>query len=175
MQKLLTILIVSGALFGCASPATQQAMIVNKSEISINQSQKTKLKGSVEVLNVTGGKETNPLWTSQVDSKTFKGALEDSLTTVGLRAYEGTPKFKIDANLVSLDQPLFGINFTVKSTVNYTVNYDDKVINILINANGEATPTDAFFAVERLKIANERSINENIKAFITKFTSIFGG
>jgi hypothetical protein len=174
MYKLIALLITVGSLFGCATPATQQAMIINKSDVNITENQKTKLKGSIEVVSVTGGKETNPLWTSQVDSKTFKGALEDSLTIVGYRSQDKNPKFKIDANLLELDQPLFGLTFSVKSNVNYTISYENKSQIIPISATGQATPSDAFIAIERLKIANERAISENIKAFILKFTEIFG-
>ena len=174
MHKIIALLLVVGSLFGCAAPATQQAMIINKSDVNITESQKSKLKGSVEVINVSGGKETNPLWTSQVDSKTFKGALEDSLTMVGYRAQDKNPKFKIDAHLLELDQPLFGLTFSVKSNVNYTVNYGEKSQVIPVRAVGEATPSDAFMAIERLKIANERAISENIKAFILKFSETFG-
>lgn len=174
MYKLILILVLSFLLFGCATPATQQAMTLNKSDLKINENQKSKLKGSVEVSNVIGGKETNPLWTSQVDSKTFKGALEDSLTAIGYRSIDKNPKFQIDANLLELDQPLFGFTLSVKSNVNYTVKYGNNVQLIPIKAIGEATPSDAFVAIERLKIANERAISENIKAFILKFTEIFG-
>ena len=173
MYKIIALFIATASLFGCATPATQQAMIINKSDIKITEDQKTKLKGTVEVVSVTGGKETNPLWTSQVDSKTFKGALEDSLTLVGYKSQDKNPKFKIDANLLELDQPLFGLTLSVKSHVNYTVNYENKSQVIPIRATGEATPSDAFIAIERLRIANERAISENIKSFIIKFTETF--
>lgn len=174
MFKLISLLLSTALLFGCAAPATQQAMIVNKSDFSITEAQRSKLKGSIEIVGVTGGKETNPLWVSQVDSNTFKGALEDSLKAVGYKSLENNPKFKINANLMELDQPLFGLTFSVKSNVNYAVSYEGNTKNIPIIATGQATPSDAFIAIDRMRIANERSINENIKEFILKFTEIFG-
>jgi len=47
-------------------------------------------------------------------------------------------------------------------------NTSDKsvVFNENVGAVGKATMSDAFYGVERLRIANEYSIKNNIKAFI---------
>ena len=45
----------------------------------------------------------------------------------------------------------------------------EKVFPIV--ATGTATTSDAFVAIARLKIANEKSIQENIKAFIQQLAS----
>jgi uncharacterized lipoprotein YajG len=172
MLKILTIAITTIVLVGCATPASQQAMTVDTSEVAIQTSEK--LKGQVYVRNVTGGKETNPLWTSQVDSQSFKVALEQSLAAIGYKSDNSSAKYKVDANIQDLNQPGFGLTFNVQSTVAYTVATDTGTNNVPITATGTATPSDAFIAIERLKIANERSIKENIKAFITRLTNQFG-
>jgi hypothetical protein len=172
MLKPLAIVVITAALVGCASPATQQAMLVDRNDI--NSKISVKLKESIYVQNVGGGKDTNPLWTSQVDSKTYKSALENSLTAVGYRSYDSNAKYKVDAVLQELDQPLFGLTFDVKSTVAYTVTTPDGLKSIPITATGTATTSDAFMGIERLKIANERSIKENIKSFINEMTERFG-
>lgn len=172
MLKPLIIVFVTVTLFGCASPATQQAMLVDRSDITTKIS--LNLKDSIYVQNIGGGKDTNPLWTSQVDSKTYKSALENSLTAVGYRSYDKNAKYKVDAVLQELDQPLFGLTFDVKSTVAYAITTPDGLKNIPITAIGTATPSDAFIGIERLRIANERSIKENIKSFINAMTERFG-
>ena len=78
MLKLLkTIFILIGAgffvsLYGCASGANSGAMAINAADrpLAINE----ELKEKTSVRNVGGGKETNPMLASQVDSNSFKSA-----------------------------------------------------------------------------------------------------
>lgn len=161
-------LIVLALLSGCAAaPANKQAMIVSPSAaVSENQ------KGKFAVNAVSGGKATNPFWTSQVSNENFEAALKESLILSGLSSADSTAsQYKIDAELVSLKQPMFGLTFDVVSTVNYKVygNGTEKVFPIV--ATGTATTSDAFVAIARLKIANEKSIQENIKEFIKQLSS----
>lgn len=172
MLKTSLAVVATAILVGCATPATQQGMLVDRQDVAAPVS--AKLKESIYVQSVSGGKDTNPLWTSQVDSKTFKGALETSLSLVGYRSMDSKAKYKVDAVLQELDQPLFGFTLDVKSTVAYTITTEEGVKNMPITAVGTATTSDAFIAIERLKIANERSIKENIKAFIKAMTERFG-
>lgn len=159
-------------LLGCATPANKQAMTVSKFEgnVLINEN----LKGKFFVRNVSGGKDTNPLWTSQVGTADFKSALDQSLDEVGYKAEnQGAAEFLIDADLKDLDQPIFGLTFDVHSTVNYTVDGNSTKKVLPISATGTATTKDAFIAIERLRIANEKSIRENIKAFINSLSQSF--
>jgi hypothetical protein len=48
----------------------------------------------------------------------------------------------------------------VESAVRYTIEGEGQ------SATGTATTSDAFVAIERLRIANERSVKENIKEFL---------
>jgi hypothetical protein len=120
---------------------------------------------------VAGGKATNPFWTSQVSNESFESALKDSLTAAGLTSIDkATSQYKIDADLVSLKQPMFGLTFDVVSTVNYRVHGDSLAKTFPITATGTATTSDAFVALTRLKIANEKSIQANIIEFIKQLS-----
>lgn len=153
-------------LGGCATSATSQAMTVKPgSTAAVNP----KLKGAVKVMDVTGGKETNPLWTSQVDNESFKKALLDSLAISGYLASDANQaKYAVSADLVGLQQPLMGFTFDVKSDVNYKVSGPSGARAYPVKATGTASVSDAFAGVERLRIANERSVLENIKEFINQ-------
>ena len=154
-------------LVGCATPATQQSMSVSVQDIpaKLNAS----LKGQMAVRNVAGGQETNPMWTSKVDAQGFRGALDKSIAVAGYKASDAsTAKYSIDANLQDLDQPFGGFTMDVVSTVLYTVTRDERQIQFPVTATGTATTSDAFIGMERLRIANERSIKENIKQFLQK-------
>lgn len=130
-------------------------------------------KGKFNVESVSGGKATNPMWTSQVSKENFEAALKESLALSGLStAEQSADQYKIDANLQSLKQPLFGLTFDVVSTVNYRVYKPGYEKQFPITATGTASVSDAFVAINRLKIANERSIQENITEFIKQLSTV---
>lgn len=167
-MRLALVLLYAVVLTGCATPATYQAMTVQPdAQLKPNP----KLKGQIEVAQISGGKDTNPLWTSQVDNENFKKALSDSLAIAGYQPATGqAAKYRLSAELKELDQPMFGLTFDVKSNIVYKLESTDPTTSysksIPVNATGTATTSDAFVAIERLRIANERSILENIKALL---------
>jgi hypothetical protein len=174
MNKFISIFLaaVVTVLSGCATPASQNAMAIGVQDISgkLNSG----LKEQLNVRVVTGGKETNPLWTSQVDNVGFKGALDQSLIAIGYKSKTAADaKMQIDASLQNIEQPLFGLTFDVKSTVLYTVNSDSGQKVFPVTATGSASTSDAFLGFERLRIANERSIKENIKQFIQTISTFY--
>lgn len=167
MFKALFSVIAIALLVGCAAPASQQSMSITAQDLPTKVN--GKLKGQLAVRTVGGGKETNPLWVSQVDGQGFKGALDKSLAVAGYKVADGSAaKYSVDANLQNLDQPIFGFTFDVVSTVLYTVTGEGKQKQFPITATGSASTSDAFVGMERMRIANERSIKENIKLFLTK-------
>lgn len=161
---ILCIVMFLAMLGGCASPATHQAMTVQPQPGAVLN---PKLKGAIRIDKIAGGKDTNPLWTSQVDNDTFSKALENSLAIAGYLVPGNTKApYALSADLKELNQPLFGLTFDVKSSVLYRLTGPDMGKEFPVNATGSASPSDAFVGVERLRIANERSILENIKALL---------
>ena len=151
-------------LSGCATPANQKAMTIRVDDAaSLSNKNLHKL---FEVGTVSGGKETNPLWTSQVDSASFKQALVDSLKYLNYLSTDDKPLYRIEVVLQELKQPIFGLTFDVISVATYHIEGSGLNKNYPITATGSATISDAFLGLERLRIANERSIQENIKSFI---------
>jgi hypothetical protein len=167
--RLLLVMISTAFAVGCATPASQQMMSVTSPTIS-GPKVDPRLKGTVHVRNVSGGQDTNPLWVSQVGTNEFRGALLDSLKAYGYSAADPKDaKMFLDANLQSLSQPFAGFTFNVVSVVNYTVEAKDSSTpstRIPITATGTATVSDAFLGTERMRLANERSIKENIAKFL---------
>lgn len=170
--KLLTcfgLIACTAVITGCATSANHQAMTVMPSP---GIQQNTKLKGVVAVRNVGGGKETNPLWTSQVDNQGFKKALENSLAAFGYLAVTPDKATHIvDADLNALSQPFAGLDMNVSSTVTYRVTSLGVAKQYPISVSAVATFSDSALGYERLRIANERSINENIKQFLKELSS----
>lgn len=161
-----TLISVFTALVGCVTnPAKYQAMMV-KPTAAIPQNKK--LEGTIVVDNVFGGKKTS--WNSQVENEEFKKALEGSLSAYGYLA-NNSPKYHLEANLLKLKQPLLGFNLEVNSEVLYKMTGNGIKKQYLIKASGLAKFSDVFVADERLKIANERSIQKNIRQFLSKLSS----
>ncbi len=171
-MKLVRLCALLGAalyLAACASPADVGKMVVTApaSGTLIDPA----MSGAIAVGSVTGGKETSPLWTSQVASGDFASALEISLSKHGLLAPTKPGAFTLDANLIEMDQPFLGFDMTVTSHVNYSL-FDTAtrkpVLQETVTASFTATPGDAILGVTRLKRANEGSIRTNIKQFLDK-------
>lgn len=156
-------------LVGCATPASQQSMSVTTQDTptALNAN----LKGKMAVGNVVGGEETNGMWMSKVDAKSFRAALDKSIAVAGYKSNDTTAaKYSVDADLQALDQPFGGFTMDVVSTVLYKITGDGKQIQFPVTATGTASTSDAFIGSERLRIANERSIKENIKQFLLKLS-----
>jgi len=163
------VLLASLTLAACATPATRQGMSLGAADIISNRN--AALKGAVVVTDVKGGKSTSPLWTSQVDNKGFREALEESLGVMGYLATKAEDAaYRIEAELQELQQPIIGMTFDVDSRVEYRVDGGSGRRVFPVSARGSATVSDAFFGVERLRIANERSVKENIRLFIQQLT-----
>lgn len=162
------LLLTSALLVGCASPAAIDKMTVKPSATpSLPNAQ---LKENVTVQSVSGGKSTNPLWVSKVGNDAFKQSLEDSLRPAMLLSPAAqTSKYALDAKLLSLDQPLAGLDMQVTAAVEYTLTErsTQKVIySKIISTPYTATFSDSAIGFIRIKLANEGAIHENIRTVI---------
>ncbi len=144
---------------GCA---TQQAMTVDTGTIA---SPVAKYRNAVAVRSVSGGQVMNVLTVPGVTDEPFKAALESSLAATGYLARTGTAKYFIDAEIKNLEQPLIGLDLDVVSTVTYKVS-GAITATYPITAKGSATFSDSPIGVDRIRIANERAMQQNIKAFL---------
>jgi hypothetical protein len=165
MKKIVAIFSVV-LLAGCATPAAVEQMAVS---LPITQTNPA-LKNSVAVAEVTGGRDTNPMWTSQVSSDAFRRALEQSLESAGMfsKIIAGS-KYQLTSDLTRLDQPMIGFDMTVGSSVRYSLietQSRKEVYARVIQISYTAKMSDAFIGSQRLKLANEGSVKANIEAFI---------
>ncbi|MDZ7628224.1 MAG: hypothetical protein U5J99_07415 [Parvularculaceae bacterium] len=158
------------SLVACASASKPGAMVAELTEASVI-SNDSALRSAFSVGVVTGGKETSPLWKSNVSSDDFAEALRQSLAGHALLA-AADGRYVVDAELVQVKQPVLGgFNMTVTSTVKYKVT-DTTTSAVVLNEDvvNEYTAKmgDAFVGVERLRLANEGSMKGNIAQFIEK-------
>lgn len=171
MKKILVILSVA-VLAGCATPAAVEQMAVSLPIIQTNPA----LKNGVAVAEVTGGRETNPMWTSQVSSDAFRRALEQSLQNAGMfsKIVAGS-QYQLVADLTRLDQPMMGFDMTVGTTVRYSLietQTRKEVYARVIQVSYTAKVSDAFIGSQRLKLANEGAVKTNIQAFVNDLIAL---
>jgi hypothetical protein len=169
--RLVAALLVAIGLSACASPAEMQNMVVAQQSL-VTAEVNSPFKNALVIASVSGGETTNPLWTSEVGGDAFQGALSASLEQNSLLSKTiPSSRFDLYAALGSVNQPLFGLDMTVSSTVNYRV-VDRKSrqewFNESVFASYTATFSDAAIGIQRLRLANEGSIRENIKEFIKR-------
>ena len=171
-MKKLILVSVAFLIGGCAAPARHDQMSVFTSVQRTNPA----LKGTVAVADVTGGKDTNPAWKSEVSSDAFRRALELSLENAGLlsKILAGS-KYRLTADLIKLDQPFAGIDMTVTSTVRYSL-VDAKSLKEVYGRTTQISFTakfsDSLLGAERLRIANEGAVKENIKLLLADLEAL---
>ena len=167
--RIVVIALACVALTSCASPAKPENMSYVGDPFTYTEA----LTDEINVAQVDGGKDTNPLWTSQISSQDFRQALEQSLRSQSLFSENG--RYSLRVEMVALDQPIFGLNFTVKSFIRYTL-VDLKTESVLldetITAEHTASVGDAFAAIKRLRLANEGSARANITELLKKLADL---
>ncbi len=156
---------------GCATPARVDEMRISSMDSS-RYDGNTPLKDNVTVTSVTGGKGTNPLWTSEISSESYKEALMDSLMAVKLLSKDtNAADYDLRVEMLKVKQPLIGIDFSVTTIIEYwlTRTSDNKeVYHDVVEATYIAEFSDAFVAIERLKLANEGAGRLNITRIIDR-------
>jgi hypothetical protein len=148
---------------GLAACATQQAMTVDSNAV-VNSI--PKYRNAMSVRSVSGGQVMNALTVMGVANEPLKAALESSLAANGYLAQSGTPKFYIDAEILNLDQPLIGLDMDVTADVTYKVSGAGAPATYPIKSTARATFSDSPIGADRVRIANERAMQLNIRQFL---------
>jgi hypothetical protein len=158
---LVVLALIAPVLSACA---TQQAMtVIDGSTVA---SANPKYRNAVVVRSVTGGRLMNAATVMGVENEPFKAALEGSLAANGYLAQTGTPKFYLDVEITNLDQPLIGFNLDVTADVTYKVSGAGAPASYPIKTTAQASFSDSPIGMDRMRIANERVMRENIKQFL---------
>ncbi len=168
--RILAVLAALLYLTGCASGAKMGNMVYEGPLKAYDPA----LEDNVDVTNVSGGEETNPAWTSEIDNDAFAGALKQTLQKQGLLS--GTGRYQLEALLLEVDQPMFGLDFEVTTHVRYILTDSENngavVLNETVVTPYTATIGDAFAAIKRLRLANEGSGKANIQGLLDKLAEL---
>lgn len=164
----LVVLALALGLGGCASGATAQGMTVKSGEVKPAEPE---VAASLEIQDVSGGRTTDALGVSEVSNDDFKTALLSSLKTAGLLSGPNAARFKLQASILGLRQPMIGIDMTVTATVRYVVidaKSGEKILDEVVSSPFTAHLGDSVIGTTRLRLANEGAARKNIAAFIEK-------
>ena len=167
--KPLCIFLFALTTVGCAAGARLENMAYS----GIQKEYDGRLENEISISSTTGGQETNPLWTSQISSAAFHAALQMSLSNQGL--FSETGEYQLSAQLTGIDQPFFGANFTVTTSIRYII--EDRRDNSILMDEVIVTPFtatfgDNFLGSERLRLANEGSARENISRLLERLENM---
>lgn len=130
------------------------------------------LNYNLSKVNVQIASEKEKTGELDIFTTTFPGSFEDSLTKAlnETKIFNNKSGNNIDIKVLVLknDAPSMGFTMTVDTDVLYIIrSHAGKVIyNKTISAKGIATPSEKFSGVERMTLANDRAIQNNIKLFI---------
>jgi hypothetical protein len=151
-------------LAGCATTPTPAGMTVTEA-VQVNP----KLRGAVAVTSVTATKDV-----AAPHGAGFRKALEDTLSRAGYLAPNASAaRYKVSAELRQLEQPLGSADLNVTSDVQYTVaGPSGPAQDLPIVAVGSATASDGFGAGQRMRVASERAIQENLKVFLNQLAGV---
>jgi hypothetical protein len=157
-----------GLLSGCAGATRPAELAVRTAPASTTSS----LAGQIRLVRLERGQVGDPMWTAEMGSSSFVTALAHSLAAAGYLAPDpDAATVVVTATVERFDQPLKGINYDITSKVRYTVSANGEIRDIPIVATGSATLVDHVVAAERLRIANERAVKANIRAFLDKLAA----
>jgi hypothetical protein len=169
---LLVIVAVSALLSGCvATGAKSTAMSI---ALPVVEKQHPE---SVSI-TVSGGKATNPLWTSQVSNEEFQAALIESISASRVFSAilpTGQGDLVLEVTLLKLEQPLMGLNMTVTAETEWVLkNRLDGAVQWQkqIAQPYTATMSDAMVGVTRLRMASEGAIKLVIKSGVEEISRI---
>ena len=156
-------------LVGCASGAQVENMVYQGEQ----KVYPAAVQNNLALSSVSGGEDTNAAWTSEISDVAFSDAIKESLLEQGLFSEKG--KYQLSAKIVDVEQPLFGLDMTVTTKVNYTLTdtlSGKVVLDEVVVAPHTATFGDAFSGVARLQMANEGSGKKNIEALLNKLAEL---
>lgn len=172
----LGVLLAAVVLAGCASPANTYNMALRAADATeLRERTPDWAKLALAVKDVTGGRETNPAWMSQVGSDAFRTALEESLKSVGMHALPGKARYHLVAHLAAIDQPMFGASMTVGVTVAYQlidVATRKTVLERTQTTSHTSAFNEAFSGAERVRLASEGAVRRNVTELVKHLQSL---
>lgn len=167
-------LVALALLSACASRSDLTLQPADLSGIDVGRGPAPAYRNAVSLAPVSVGRDTGSPWTVQFGAAQVQQALTETLLAARLGTAQAG-RFRLDATLLTLERPYAGFAMTVTATVAYrltdsrtgTVLYNQTIVTI-----GSASLNDAVTNENRLRIADERAVQANLRRLVEDLYSL---
>jgi len=148
--RLLSVFILLSLISSCSTTPTNMYVSDVQNYSSINESV------NVSVIGGKGGR---------LDASSYQSALVDALVKSGLVDSIGNSTLDLNVQILSLNEPMFGGDFTVTIRSLWILKSKDcqEALRKQISSEYTAKLSDNLLGVARLNMASEGAVRENIK------------
>lgn len=154
------LVVAAAALSGCAiAPSTPASLVPASVEAGTRHAQTV----SVAVSGVSAHATAQRHLSDATVADAISAAIEKNKTFSQV-IKSGSGNLRLNVALISADYPAMGLNFTVKNEMIWELKRADgsSVWKESIRSEGSATTSEAFAGVERVRLAAERAMSNNI-------------
>lgn len=161
-------------LSACASRSDLTLQPADLSGIDVGRGPAPAYRNAVALAPVSIGRDTGTPWTARFGAAQVQQALMDTLLTARLGAAQ-SGRFRLDATLFNLERPYAGFAMNVTATIAYRLT-DSQTGSVLYNQTittiGSASLNDAITNENRLRIADERAVQANLRRLVEDLYSL---
>ena len=155
-------------LSACASRSDLTLRPADLSGIDVGRGPAAAYRNSVALAPVGVGRDTGTPWTARFGAAQVQQALTETLLAARLGAAQ-SGRFRLDATLLDLGRPYAGFAMTVTATIAYRLTDSQTgavLYNQAITTVGSASLHDAVTNENRLRIADERAVQANLRRLV---------
>ena len=161
-------------LSACASRNDLTLQPADLSGIDVVRGPAPAYRNAVSPAPVSVGRDTGTPWTARFGTTQVQQALMETLLAARLGTAQ-SGRFRLDATLLTLERPYAGFAMTVTATIAYRLTDSQTgavVYNQTITTIGSASLHDAITNENRLRIADERAVQANLRRLVEDLYSL---
>lgn len=167
-------LVALASLSACASRSDLTLQPADVSSLDVARGPAPAYRNAVALAPVSVGRDTGTPWTVRFGATQVQQALMETLLAARLGTAQ-SGRFRLDATLLNLERPYAGFAMTVTATIAYRLT-DSRTGAVLYNQTistiGSATLNDAITNENRLRIADERAVQANLRQLVEDLYSL---
>ena len=161
------------AVGACSQPEALSARPPDLVGIDVARGPAPSYRDAISVAPVTVGQDTQTPWRSQIGPAQVQETLVQTLAAARLGGPQG--RYRLDTMLLTLQRPYAGFAMTVTATIAYRlteVATGAVVYSSTLSTIGTASLNDAVMNDVRLRIADERAIQANIRRLVEELYAL---
>lgn len=156
------------AVAACASTAMYAPAPPSLAGLDLARGPAPSLRNAIAVSSVTVGPDGAQPWRSNVGPTEIQQTLVQTLAAAGLGAAQGG-RYRLDGTLLTLQRPYAGFAMTVTAQIAWRltdVATGAMIYSATLTTLGTATLDDAVTNETRLRIADERAVQANLRRLV---------